>query len=46
MSDMDYYSLKMRASQQVGEGEQKHEQHISGAELRDGKWVADDADYV
>ena len=32
MSDMDYYSLKMRASQQVGEGEQKHEQHISGAE--------------
>ena len=29
---MDYYSLKMRASQQVGEGEQKHEQHISGAE--------------
>ena len=46
MSDMDYYSLKMRASQQVGEGEQKHEQHISGAELRDGKWVAGDADYV
>ena len=36
----------MRASQQVGEGEQKHEQHISGAELRDGKWVAGDADYV
>ena len=32
MSDMEYYSLKMRASQQVGEGEQKHEQHISGAE--------------
>lgn len=32
MSDMDYYSLKMRASQQVGEGEHKHEQHISGAE--------------
>ena len=32
MSDMDYYSLKMRASQQVVEGEQKHEQHISGAE--------------
>ena len=29
---MDYYSLKMRASQQVGEGELKHEQHISGAE--------------
>ena len=29
---MDYYSLKMRASQQIGEGEQKHEQHISGAE--------------
>jgi len=29
---MDYYSLKMRASQQVGKGEQKHEQHISGAE--------------
>jgi 6-carboxyhexanoate--CoA ligase len=29
---MDYYSLKMRASQQVGEGNQKHEQHISGAE--------------
>ena len=29
---MDYYSLKMRASQHVGEGEQKHEQHISGAE--------------
>ena len=29
---MDYYSLKMRASQQVDEGEQKHEQHISGAE--------------
>jgi 6-carboxyhexanoate--CoA ligase len=29
---MDYYSLKMRASQQVGEGEQRHEQHISGAE--------------
>ena len=29
---MDYYSLKMRASQQVGEGEQKHEKHISGAE--------------
>ena len=28
MSDMDYYSLKMRASQQVGEGEQKREQHI------------------
>ena len=46
MSDMDYFSLKMHASQQVGEGEQKHEQHISGAELRDGKWVADDADYV
>ena len=32
MSDMEYYSLKMRASQQVGEGKQKHEQHISGAE--------------
>ena len=29
---MEYYSLKMRASQQVGEGEQKHELHISGAE--------------
>ena len=29
---MEYYSLKMRASQQVGEGEQIHEQHISGAE--------------
>lgn len=29
---MDYYSLKMRASQQVGEGEQRREQHISGAE--------------
>ena len=29
---MEYYSLKMRASQQVGEGEQKREQHISGAE--------------
>ena len=29
---MEYYSLKMRASQQVGEGEQKYEQHISGAE--------------
>ena len=29
---MDYYSLKMRASQQVCEGDQKHEQHISGAE--------------
>jgi 6-carboxyhexanoate--CoA ligase len=29
---MDFYSLKMRASQQVVEGEQKHEQHISGAE--------------
>ena len=29
---MDYYSLKMRASQQVGESDQKHEQHISGAE--------------
>ena len=29
---MDYYSLKMRASQQVDEGDQKHEQHISGAE--------------
>lgn len=29
---MDYYSLKMRASQHVGEGELKHEQHISGAE--------------
>ena len=29
---MDYYSLKMRASQQVGEGDQKREQHISGAE--------------
>ena len=29
---LDYYSLKMRASQQVGEGDQKHEQHISGAE--------------
>ena len=29
---MDYYSLKMRASQHVGEGEQKREQHISGAE--------------
>ena len=29
---MDYYSLKMRASQQVGEGENAHEQHISGAE--------------
>ena len=32
MSDMDYYSLKMRASQQVGDGEQKRAQHISGAE--------------
>ena len=31
-SQMDFYSLKMRASQQVVEGEQKHEQHISGAE--------------
>jgi 6-carboxyhexanoate--CoA ligase len=29
---MEYYSLKMRASQQVGEGGQKHELHISGAE--------------
>ena len=29
---MDYYSLKMRASQQVGEENNKHEQHISGAE--------------
>ena len=29
---MDYYSLKMRASQQIGEGDQKREQHISGAE--------------
>ena len=29
---LDYYSLKMRASQQVGKGDQKHEQHISGAE--------------
>lgn len=29
---MDYYSLKMRASQQVDEGENAHEQHISGAE--------------
>ena len=29
---MDYYSLKMRASQQIGEGAQKREQHISGAE--------------
>ena len=29
---MDYYSLKMRASQQLDEGDQKHEQHISGAE--------------
>ena len=29
---MDYYSLKMRASQQDGEGENAHEQHISGAE--------------
>ena len=29
---MDYYSLKMRASQHVGDGELKHEQHISGAE--------------
>ena len=29
---MDYYSLKMRASQHVGEGENSHEQHISGAE--------------
>lgn len=29
---MEYYSLKMRASQQVGEGENAHEQHISGAE--------------
>ena len=29
---MDYYSLKMRASQQIGEGDQKPEQHISGAE--------------
>ena len=29
---MDYYSLKMRATQQVGEVDQKHEQHISGAE--------------
>lgn len=29
---MDYYSLKMRASQQIGEGKCKKEQHISGAE--------------
>lgn len=29
---MDYYSLKMRASQQAGDGEQRHKQHISGAE--------------
>ena len=29
---MEYYSLKMRASQQIGEGDKKHEQHISGAE--------------
>ena len=29
---MDYYSLKMRASQHIGEGESAHEQHISGAE--------------
>ena len=29
---MEYYSLKMRASQQIGEGDQKREQHISGAE--------------
>jgi len=29
---MDYYSLKMRASQHVGEGSDIHEQHISGAE--------------
>ncbi|MBO4830588.1 MAG: 6-carboxyhexanoate--CoA ligase [Fibrobacter sp.] len=29
---MDYYSLKMRASQHIGEGEGAHEQHISGAE--------------
>ena len=29
---MDYYSLKMRASQHIGEGENSHEQHISGAE--------------
>ncbi len=31
-SQMDFYSLKMRASQQVVDGEHKHEQHISGAE--------------
>ena len=29
---MDYYSLKMRASQHIGEGEGAHEQHRSGAE--------------
>ncbi|WP_405329280.1 6-carboxyhexanoate--CoA ligase [Fibrobacter sp.] len=29
---MDYYSLKMRASQHIDEGENAHEQHISGAE--------------
>lgn len=29
---MEYYSLKMRASQQVSEGENVHEHHISGAE--------------
>ncbi|MBP5246379.1 MAG: 6-carboxyhexanoate--CoA ligase [Fibrobacter sp.] len=29
---MDYYSLKMRASQQVLTGSEKKEQHISGAE--------------
>ena len=29
---MEYYSLKMRASQQVSEGEKVHENHISGAE--------------
>ena len=31
-ASLEYYSLKMRASQQVGEGENAHEQHISGAE--------------
>ena len=29
---MNYYSLKMRASQHMGEGVNQHEQHISGAE--------------
>ncbi len=29
---MEFYSLKMRASQHVGEGANAHEQHISGAE--------------